>query len=349
MERINMKKSSSEIRKYVRERIIELKGRGYKVKEIGELLDINDDYVRHVEEQYRKNGNILPKEKARGRKTGEKRRLSPEQESEIKFAITEHTPDYWKLPYSLWSREAIQELIELKLKIKMPLRTITDYLKRWSMTCQRPAKMATKQNAAAVKEFQEVTFQKIVAKAKKEHGIIFFGDETGICNQENYQRGFSPEGVAPVVKLPVKKEKINMISAISRQGHCKFMCYSDTLTQQRLIEFLSRLIESYDRKIFLILDNLKVHHGKIVAEWVAERKNQIELFFFPSYSPQLNPDEYLNNMLKKNVHSGNLPHTKKQLEKKTFDFMSEISNQPKQIVNLFLHEKLTFVESLLVA
>ena len=74
----------------------------------------------------------------------------------------------------------------------MPLTTITEYLKSWSMTCQRPAKRATKQNAAAVKEFQLVTFPKIVAKAKKEHGIIFLGDETGICNQENYQRGFSP-------------------------------------------------------------------------------------------------------------------------------------------------------------
>ncbi|MBR6014387.1 MAG: transposase, partial [Selenomonadaceae bacterium] len=41
-----------------------------------------------------------------------------------------------------------------------------------------------------------------------------------------------------------------------------------------------------------------------------------ELFFFPSYSPQLNPDEYLNNMLKKNIHSGDLPHTEKQLEKR---------------------------------
>ena len=194
-----------------------------------------------------------------------------------------------------------------------------------------------------------ITFPKIVAQAKKENGIILFGDETGICNQENYQRGFSPAGVAPVVKLPVKKEKINMISAISRQGHCEFMCYRETMTQQLLIEFLGRLIKSYDRKIFLILDNLKVHHGKMVAEWVSERKSQIELFFFPSYSPQLNPDEYLNNLLKKNVHSGKLPHTEKQLEKKTTDFMSNIVTQPEKISNLFLQEKLYFVEACFVA
>ena len=349
MKRTDMKKSTTEVREYVRKRIIECKNKGYKVKEIGELLDVSDDYVRHVFEQYRKNGNSLAKEKIRGRKVGEKRILSQEKSDEIKTAIEEHTPDYFKLPYSLWSREAIQELIELKLKIKMPLRTITLYLQRWGMTCQRPAKRATEQSAAKVKEFQEVIFPEIVSKAKKENGIILFGDETGICNQENYQRGFSPAGIAPVVKLPAKKERINMISAISRQGHCEFMCYRETMTQQLLIEFLGRLIASYDRKIFLILDNLKVHHGKMVAEWVEERKNRIELFFFPSYSPQLNPDEYLNNILKKDVHSGKLPHTKEQLEKKTQTFMNKISHQPEKISNLFLQENLSFIEGCFVA
>ena len=349
MEKMNLKKVTPEIREYVRTRILYLKEKNYSIKDIGNLLNINDDYIYQVLKKYRENGSKLPPEKIRGRKFGEGRSLPQIQADEIKKAITEHTPDYWKLPYSLWSREAIQELIDKKYGFKIPLTTITEYLKRWGMTCQRPAKRATKQNAAAVKEFQEITFPQIVAKSKKEHGIIFFGDETGICNQENYQRGFSPAGVAPVVKLPVKKEKINMISAISRQGHCKFMCYSDTLTQQRLIEFLSRLIESYDRKIFLILDNLKVHHGKIVEKWVEERKNQIELFFFPSYSPQLNPDEYLNNILKKNVHSGDLPHTKKQLEKKTTDFMNSLLTQSEKISNLFLQEKLSFIEMCFVA
>lgn len=346
---MNLKKVGYEIREYVRTRIIDLKEKGYEVKKIGELLNVKLDYVYQVLKKYQKNGNSLPAEKIRGRKFGERRRLQQGESESIRTAITEHTPDEFKLPYSLWSREAIQELIEQKYQIKMPLTTITEYLNRWGMTCQRPAKRATKQNAATVKEFQEVTFPKIVAQAKKENGIILFGDETGICNQENYQRGFSPAGIAPVVKLPTKKEKINMISAISRQGHCNFMCYRQTMTQQLLIEFLSRLIKSYDRKIFLLLDNLKVHHGKIVENWVAERKNQIELFFFPSYSPQLNPDEYLNNMLKKNIHSGDLPHTEKQLEKKTKNFMNSIAHQPEKISNLFLHEKLFFMKSSFVA
>lgn len=43
--------------------------------------------------------------------------------------------------------------------------------------------------------------------------------------------------------------------------------------------------------MFFILDNLRVHHRKPVKKWVAKYKNKIELFYLPSYSPELNPEE----------------------------------------------------------
>ena len=123
---MNLKKTNSEIREYVKSRIVEFNEKGYAVKEIGELLNIKDDYVYQVLKKYRENGNKLPVEKVRGRKVGEGRRLSQEKSDEIKSAIEEHTPDYFKLPYSLWSREAIQEFIKQQYEIEMPLTTITE-------------------------------------------------------------------------------------------------------------------------------------------------------------------------------------------------------------------------------
>ncbi len=57
-------------------------------------------------------------------------------------------------------------------------------------------------------------------------------------------------------------EKINMISAISNQGRCHFLCYEENMTQQRFIDFMERLVKDTDRKVLFIVDNLKVHHGK---------------------------------------------------------------------------------------
>jgi transposase len=56
---------------------------------------------------------------------------------------------------------------------------------------------------------------------------------------------------------------------------------------------MEQLIKTSTRKIFFIVDNLRVHHSKIVKEWVEQHKDKIELFYLPSYSPEKNPDEYL--------------------------------------------------------
>lgn len=72
-----------------------------------------------------------------------------------------------------------------------------------------------------------------------------------------------------------------MISAISDQGNVRFMVYQDTMNQQRLICFMERLVRASKQKVFLILDNLKVHHGKLVAAWLEKHKEKIEAFFLP--------------------------------------------------------------------
>ena len=74
-----------------------------------------------------------------------------------------------------------------------------------------------------------------------------------------------------------------MVSAFTNQGKVQFMIYSEAMNAERLIEFLKQLIQSSRRKIYLILDNLKVHHSKVVKEWVEKNEGKITLFFLPSY------------------------------------------------------------------
>ena len=70
--------------------------------------------------------------------------------------------------------------------------------------------------------------------------------------------------------LPVemKRHRVNMLSAVNSQGKVRFMIYQDIMNQQRLIRFMARLIRASKQKVFLILDNLKVHHGKLAASWL---------------------------------------------------------------------------------
>ena len=134
-----------------------------------------------------------------------------------------------------------------------------------------------------------------------------------------------------------------MISALSSHGKVRFMIYQDTMTQQRLIRFLENLVRSSERKVFLILDNLKVHHGKLVAAWLEKRTDKIEIFFLPPYAPEYNPDEYLNHALKISVHSGHLPYTTDDISHKMQSFMRKLQHRPLAVSNFFLHPLLSYL------
>jgi len=82
-----------------------------------------------------------------------------------------------------------------------------------------------------------------------------------------------------------------MLSTLTNQGKVRFMLFRQALDARRLIRFLTRLIRDAGRKVFLILDNLKVNHAKVVRAWVEAHRAAIEVFYLPSYSPELNPDE----------------------------------------------------------
>ncbi len=150
--------------------------------------------------------------------------------------------------------------------------------------------------------------------------------------------------------LPVetKRQRVNMISAISSQGKVRFTIYQDTMTQQRLIRFMERLIRTSEQKVFLILDNLKVHHGKLVAAWLEKHQEKIEMFFLPPYAPEYNPDEYLNHAMKLSVHSGQLPYTADDISHKILSFMRKLQHYPPCVSCVscfFRHPRLSYLYS----
>ena len=124
-----------------------------------------------------------------------------------------------------------------------------------------------------------------------------------------------------------------------RQGDRRSLSSS----QEVLIRFLSRLIrDAQGRKVFLILDNLRVHHSKKVSAWVGDRKEQIELFFLPAYAPELNPDEYLNCDLKHQVRTGLPARNQDELERRVRSVMRRLQLRPQRIRSYFRHPRIAY-------
>lgn len=271
----------------------------------------------------------------RGRRPQEQMALKPWQCATIVNLICDRTPDQLKLPFVLWERVGVRELIKEKFGITLALRTVGEYLRRWNLTPQRPVERAYEQNPKTMDKWLNEEYPAIKARAQKEGALIFWGDETGVQNGSNHSRSYAPIGKTPEIKKTGKKLRINMISAITNRGEVRFMIYAGKMNQAMFISFLKRLISTSKQKVFFITDNLKVHHGKKVAAWVAKHSSQIELFFIPSYSPELNPDEYLNRDLKKNVHASRTPRTQAELKNNLLSFMRKLQKLPERVMGYF--------------
>ena len=126
----------------------------------------------------------------------------------------------------------------------------------------------------------------VIAEAAKH-----WGDESALVNTDVRGRGFAPKGKTPLALHPAKRETLSMISTVTNQGTMRWMIIESNFNADRLIEFLDALVRSSTRKVFLILDNLSVHHSRPVKAWLAARPDQIEVFYLPAYSPELNPIE----------------------------------------------------------
>lgn len=241
--------------------------------------------------------------------------MNAKQELEVQKMIIDTMPDQLKLSYALWTRKAVKELIKRELDINIAISTTGYYLRSWGYTPQKPKKKAYEQNPVAVQKWLEEEYPTIKETAKKENAEIHWGDETGVRNNSQHGRSYAPRGKTPVKKSMAKRFSVNMVSTVTNQGMVEFMIYTGSMNAERFITFLQQLIKSKNRKVYLILDNLKVHHSKIVKEWVEENKEQITLFFLPSYSPEKNPDEYLNCDLKQGLSMQPSPKNQQKLNK----------------------------------
>lgn len=221
--------------------------------------------------------------------------------------------------------------------MKLAIRTVGQYLKRWGFTVQTPRKKAYEQRPAAVQQWLEEEYPAIHARAQVEDAEIYWGDETGLRTDCQHTRGYAPRGQTPVIQLNAKRESLTLtlISALTNQGKVRFRFFEASMNANVLIDFMTRLSKDAHRKVFLMLDNLRVHHARKVKTWLAAHTSQIEVFYLPAYSPELNPDEYLNCDLKAGVHSAQPARSKKELKAKAMNHLRKLQKLPGRVMKYF--------------
>ena len=236
----------------------------------------------------------------------------------------------------------VRDLIEARFSKRLGLSTVQLYLQRWGFSPQKLLSRAKERQSSAIRTWLETGYPAIAKRARARKAIIYWGDETGISNQDQIGRSWSPKGQTPIIARSAKRASKSLISAVSNRGQMRFMFYDGALNVDLFIAFLRRLIKDAEQKVFLIVDNLKVHHAKKVTAWVRSHAHEIELFYLPSYAPDHNRDEFLNGDLKQKLRQKPQPGTKDELVGTTRAVMRAIQKSPNRIKSYFMAEPVKY-------
>lgn len=343
MEHRDARKLSKEAKEEIRRQAIRLHRSGNNNTLISEILEVHRSTVSGWVNRYKRGG--LPELKSRqvGRKPGSGMQLSVDEQKKIRKKIEEKNPEQLKMPFALWTREAVCQLIQKLTAKLLDLRQVGRYLKRWGFTPQRPIKQAYQRDEKKVQQWLEHDYPAIKAQAKAQGAEIQWLDESGIKSHDHRGRGYAPKGKTPVRKHNPQVEKINKVSSVTNQGKLRFMCYEGSFNYRVYHQFLKQLIKDANgQKIHIIADNLRVHHSKVIKRWVRRYCDLIELHYLPSYCPDLNPDEYLNCDLKTELAKKPERREKGKWARTVEQTLHGLALQPERIKSYFKAEKIKY-------
>jgi transposase len=321
------------IQDYLRQQAIRLREQGKRFVDIAAYLGVNRSTVSSWWSQYQALGEAALHQQKRGNKLGEGRILSSHEEQSVQTLMQRHFPDELEIDSALWTRAAVQALMEQVSGIKLPIRTVGEYLKRWGFTPQKPLKRAYEQDPNAVETWLRVEYPAIEQRARQAGAEIAWGDESGLRSDSQVGRGYAPMGNTPEIRLNTQRAHLNYIASISHQGTVRFMLHTQKLTAQVFIVFLERLLRQRTRKLMWIVDRHPVHRAQAVKSWFAKHTEDIELF----YLPQLNPAEYLNCDVKQGVHSKPPSRNQNQLQQRALSHLRKLQKLPQRIMKYFEH------------
>jgi len=231
--------------------------------------------------------------------SGPRPKLSPRQKQQVFRWINGKDPRQYGFDFGLWTRRIVGELVEERFGIDLGVTAVGRMLAELEITPQKPLRRAYERDPAAIAKWVREDYPKLRARARRRGAQIFFLDEAGVRSDPVLGRTWAPQGQTPEVPTSGRRQAVNAISAISPRGAFWFKVFTQRLNKERFLAFLQAFRRGRKGPIFLVADRPPAHRARLVAEYVQSLRGQLEIHFLPGYAPELNPDEFVWNHLKK--------------------------------------------------
>ena len=338
------RKESQKGQDAIRRKVTHAVSEGMKHVDAARVFGVSRTSIWAWMKAYEKSGEEGLSSDKRGRKAS--KALSARQAASIRTSVLGKTPGQLRLPGFLWTRESVGMLIFQRFGLHLSRWTVGRYLKDWGLTVQKPAKRALEQNPVQVRYWLQTKYPAIVRQAAVEKADIFWGDEMGLRSDHQTGTTWGVKGQTPVVRTSGNRFRCNMVSAITNRGRMAFMVFSGKFNSEVFITFLERLIRHRaERKVFLIIDRHPVHRSGKVSKWLAAHSKAIEVFFLPAYSPELNPDELLNNAAKAGVSRKVRAKDQAELQAALRSYLRSTQRRPERVKSFFKAKHVSYARA----
>lgn len=272
-------------------------------------------------------------------------KLTEAQTRQLWSWIVGKDPRQFQFDFALWTRKIVGQLIRDRFGVEMTPQGVGKLLRRLGFSPQRPTYRAYQQNPAAVAAWRKVEFPAIRAQAKREGAQLYFADESWVRTDHHAGTTWAPVGRTPVVRVTGERDSVNMISAITPRGVLTFETYRGRFTSAVFIEFLTKLVHDASTPVYVIVDNASQHTANAVTDYVASTKGKLKIFYLPTYSPELNPDEWVWQNIKNHQIGRAAVQRKSDFFELVTQALERLQRLPEVIMGFFRDPSLAYISA----
>ncbi len=327
----------------LRERVVRAVTAGMSITEAARVFGVSRQSVHVWMRRWRRGGARALRSRPRGRPA--RIQLAPHQAATTVRLIRDRCPDQVKLPFALWTREAVRDLIAQRWGVTLSVWTVGRYLRRWGFSPQTPLRRAYERDPEAVQRWLEEEYPRIREEARRAHATIVWGEETGMRSDHQTGRSGERRGRTPVIPGTGRRCGCTLISAITNREQLAFMVVTQRFTAPVFLTFLRRLLRHARRTVFLIVDEHPVHRSAQVTHWVDRHSEQIRLFSLPGYSPDLNPDELLTHDVTTHAGGRRRPRHQGEMVDAVRRYLWSTQRTPHKVQRSFSHPRVRYAAS----
>jgi len=267
---------------------------------------------------------------------GRRPALTPRQKLQVRGWINGKDPRQYGFDFGLWTRQIVAALIAQKFGVQVGVTAVGRLLAQLDITPQKPLRRAYERDPEAIERWTKTVFPRLRTRAKRVGATIFFLDEAGVRSDQVLGRTWGLRGQTPEVPTSGRRQSVSAISAVNARGAFWYEIYTERLNGLRFVELLTHFMRGRKRPVFLVLDGHPAHIAKVVAQYVQRLAGRLELHFLPGYAPELNPDEFVWNHLKRQGVSKTPLRRDESLRSRIQSDLAAIQSRP-ALVRSFFH------------